>query len=106
MEMTILRNILLLALAKAYDGQKNAYIMLEDIAPAILYLEQVTPELHGGHSSRATGALITLESQKLVRMERGRVYLTAAGINACQGSELPPGWSALPNELKKRVKTK
>lgn len=106
MELTMLHNILLLALAKAYDNKENAFIMLEDIAPAILYLEQVTPELHGGHSSRATGALITLESQKLLRIECGRIYLTQVGINACQGLELPTDWSALPHELKKRVKTK
>ncbi len=104
MELTMLHNILLLALVRAYGEQNNAYIMLEDVSKAVRLLELATTRLHGGHSSRVPGALITLESQKLVRMECGRVYLTAIGINACQGLALSSEWEGLPTVLKPYVK--
>lgn len=104
MELTMFHNILLLSLAKAYDGRKNAFIMLEEVTSVVNRFEQATPQVHGGHASRVTGALITLEGQKLIRLDRGRVHLTEAGMNSCQGLQLPPDWSGLPAALKTRVK--
>jgi hypothetical protein len=103
MEVKLFHNILLLALVKAYDGRRDAYMMLEQIAPAIRRIEQNQPQLLGV-SAGATSALITLDTQKLIRIDRGRIYLLQDGIIACRGLALAPEWAGLPEALKAYIK--
>jgi hypothetical protein len=103
MEAKMLHNILLLALVKAYDSRRDAYMMLEQIAPAIRRIEQSQPQLLGV-SAGTTSALITLDTQKLIRIDRGRIYLRQDGINACRDLALAQEWSGLPEALKAYVK--
>lgn len=103
MVATTIQDILLIALAKAYAGQANAHVMLEQIGSAARKLEQADPQLPR-LSARTTGALIDLDNQKLIRIDRGRVWLTPAGSQACQDLELPPAWSGLPGALKRYIR--
>jgi len=100
---TTIQDILLLSLVKAYAGQNNSHVMLEQIDSAARKLEQADPQLQRP-SGRTTGALIELDNQKLIRIDRGRVWLTEAGILGCRGLELPAAWEGLPEAIRKYIR--
>jgi predicted amino acid racemase len=97
---TSIQDILLLAISKAYEGQKNMYLMLEHIDSAVRKLEQNNPHLRR-LSGRTASALIELDNQKLIHIDRGRVGLTEAGKRVCQDLELPTDWSDLPETIRR-----
>lgn len=100
---TTIQDILLLSLVKAYAGLDRPHVMLEQIDSAARRLEQADPQLQR-LSGRTTGALIELDNQKLIRIDRGRIWLTEAGIQGCQGLELPAYWQGLPEAIRKYIR--